>query len=54
MRLLDMLVQMSAISDQIEEPPSHAQESDCYIIPLDAKGPWAGRTDQIAYFENDA
>ena len=53
-RLLDVLVQMSAISDQIEEPPSDAQEADCYIIPLDAKGPWAGRTDQIAYFENDA
>ena len=53
-RLMDVLVQMSSISDQIEEPPSDAKEADCYIIPLHAKGPWAGRTDQIACIENDA
>ena len=41
-RLLDVLVQMSEISDQIEEPPSDAQEADCYIIPFMQKGSGLG------------
>ena len=40
-RLLDVLVQMSAISDQIEEPPSDAQEADT-LSPLMQKGSGLG------------
>ena len=42
-RLLDVLVHMSSISNQIEEPPSYAQEADCTLSPLMQKGPGLGK-----------
>ena len=41
-RQLDALVQMAAQSDSETSPPEKVSHSECYIIPENASGEWAG------------
>ena len=52
LRLLDILVQMAAISDNQESAPPSAAEGDCFLIPHSATGAWAGHSDSIALWQD--
>jgi len=51
-RQLDALVQMAAQSDSETSPPEKVSHSECYIIPENASGEWAGHETELAVYEN--
>ncbi len=53
-RQLDALVQISVIRRNIGEVPSDEQVGSRYIIGEDATGSWAGKTNQIAAYQDGA
>ena len=52
LRQLDILVQMTAISDNQNSAPLSAAEGDCFLIPQGASGAWAGHNDNIALWQD--
>lgn len=52
LRQLDVLVQLSVISQTTLAPPPAAAAGDRYIVPDSASGDWAGQSGQIALSEN--
>ena len=52
LRQLDILVQMTAISDSQDSAPLSAEEGDCYLIPPRASGAWAGHSGDIALWQD--
>ncbi|UXN60845.1 DUF2793 domain-containing protein [Phyllobacterium zundukense] len=53
-RALDALVQLSVMSRKLKNAPPESSEGDRYIIASEAVVPWAGKTDQIAAWQDDA
>lgn len=51
LRLLDVLVQLSAFSRNVATPPETPAEGDRYILPAAASGAWAGRGGQVAFYD---
>lgn len=52
LRLLDLLVQLTVKARAVTTPPVSPALGDRYIVPAAATGAWAGKTGQIALFEN--
>lgn len=48
---LDQFVQASVLSQTLSAPPASNSEGDSYIVAASASGPWAGKTGQIAAFQ---
>jgi hypothetical protein len=53
-RALDLLVQLTFKDDQTTTPPSNPDEGDCYVIPSNPVGVWAGQEDAIATYLDGA
>ena len=53
-RALDALVQLSVMSRKLKNAPPEPSEGDRYIVASEAVVPWAGKTDQIAAWQDDA
>jgi len=53
-QMLDVIIQLSVISDVISHPPAEPINGERYIIPDTASGEWAGNELQIAAFQNSA
>lgn len=53
-RALDALVQLSVMSRKLKNAPPEPSEGDRYIVASEAVTPWAGKTDQIAAWQDDA
>lgn len=53
-RALDALVQLSVVSRTLKEPPANPQEGDRYVMAAAATGPWAGKDQQIAAWQDGA
>lgn len=53
-RALDALVQLSVMSRKLKNAPPEPSEGDRYIVASEAVAPWAGKTDQIAAWQDDA
>lgn len=49
-RILDSVTQINVINQTTTTPPGSPNESDGYVIPAGATGPWAGRTDELAFW----
>ena len=49
---LDGLIHLAVASRTETTPPSSTEESDAYIVPPEATGAFAGRTDQLALYED--
>ncbi|MEP1332280.1 MAG: DUF2793 domain-containing protein [Lentilitoribacter sp.] len=54
MHRLDILIQMTAENHTFSEPPTGSPNGAVYLIPGNATGAWAGRTNQIAAFQDGA
>ncbi|WP_150288188.1 DUF2793 domain-containing protein [Rhabdaerophilum calidifontis] len=54
LRRLDALVQLAVASRSLAAPPASPTEGDRYIVPAGATGAWAGRTTQIAAWQDAA
>ncbi|MDR6633662.1 hypothetical protein J2X72_002455 [Phyllobacterium sp. 1468] len=53
-RALDALVQLSIVSRKLKNAPQEPLEGDRYIVASEAVMSWAGKTDQIAAWQDDA
>ena len=51
LRILDVLTQLSVLSDSSDTPPSDPAEGDRYLVPAGGQGEWAGQDGAIASFE---
>lgn len=54
LRMLDALVQLSALSRVIAAPPSSPAEGDRYIVAAGATGAWTGHANRIAAWQDGA
>jgi len=54
LQILDVLVQLTAISSSKSVPPSGAKEADIYIIAKSATGVWSGHEHDIAVYRNQS
>lgn len=52
LRMLDVLVQLSVLSRTLTAPPATPGEGERFIIPSAATGAWAGRSGQIAAYQD--
>lgn len=52
--MLDALVQLSVIRNDAAAPPDEPQEGDRYIVGAGASGPWVGKDQQVAAFQDGA
>ena len=48
---LDQLVQATVLSQTLAAPPATSNDSDAYIVAANATGAWAGKTNQIAAWQ---
>ena len=48
LRMIDAVVQASAISRTTTTPPGSPADGDRYIVPAGATGAWSGKTNQLA------
>lgn len=53
-RILDAMVQLSVKGRTLVNPPGSPAEADRWIIPAGATGVWAGKTNQIAVYQDGA
>jgi hypothetical protein len=53
-RALDALVQLSVAGRNAAEPPAEPQEGDRYIVASPASGPWTGKNNHIAAWQDGA
>lgn len=53
-RALDALVQLSVISRSVKEPPAAPLEGERYLLGSIASGPWSGKENQIAAWQDGA
>lgn len=53
-RALDALVQLSVIGTVQTDPPAEPQEGDRYIVGSAATGPWSGKANLLAAFQDGA
>jgi len=53
-RTLDIVAQLSVLSDQAASPPAAAQDGEAHIVAGGAAGDWAGQTGRIAMMEGGA
>jgi hypothetical protein len=53
-RKLDAVTQISVISRTLATPPASPSNGNRYIIPTGATGIWAGKTNQLAAYMDDA
>lgn len=51
---LDALVQAAALSRGLTEPPASVQAGDCYVLPANPTGVWAGRAHALAVHDGVA
>lgn len=54
LRMLDAVVQVGVLDRSLTAPPASPAEGDRYIIAAAASGAWAGKTGQIAAFQDGA
>ena len=54
LRALDTLVQLAVLDRDAATPPSSPAAGDRYIVAAAATGAWAGKSGQIAAFEDNA
>ena len=54
LQILDVLVQLTAISSSKSVPPSGAKEADIYIIAKSATGVWSGHEHDIAVYRTQS
>lgn len=54
LRMLDALVHLSLKSRMLASPPSSPETGARYLIPASATGVWAGRTGQVAAWQDGA
>jgi len=56
LRILDVLVQASAIDKDLTAPPGSPSDGDTYIVGAtdSTSGNWNGHDDEIAYYQSSA
>lgn len=54
LRLIDTLVQLAVRNRDLGSPPASPDEGDRYLVAADATGAWAGRSGQIAAWQDGA
>ena len=52
LRRLDALVQISVLDRELASPPTTPEEGDRYLVPVAASGIWAGRSGEIAAWQD--
>ncbi len=53
-RMLDVLIQLSAISASLPSPPSTPLNGERYIVPPNPESDWAGQSANIATFQDNS
>ena len=51
---IDMLLHLSVIDDDLTAPPGSPSEGDRYLPAATATGDWAGKENQVAYYQGAA
>lgn len=54
LRMLDALTMLAVVDRDLATPPGTPAEGDRYIVPAGATGAWAGRSQQIAAWQDGA
>lgn len=54
MAVLDALVQIAALTDDLNEPPASPSEGDAHIVGASPSGAWDGQEANIAVYQNGA
>ncbi|MBK5932931.1 uncharacterized protein DUF2793 [Rhodovulum imhoffii] len=52
LRVLDAVVQLAVESHSLKQPPAMVEEGARYIVAAGGTGPWQGRDDSVAVFDN--
>ncbi len=52
--ILDALVQLAVLDRHLVAPPTNPSDGDCYLVPGNATGAWAGQSDKVATLQDGA